>query len=112
MTDKEHKDVYIAAAVGGVALILILLYMYGGTNTAAQTAEPSDAIATPPAAQTPYNYNVAPYQPGPPIQFGAATPANSNKAGGCCDRCGPAIGNDIFSTSVAQFQTLISMGGG
>lgn len=118
MTEKEHKDVYIAAAVGGLGLVLVLLYLYGGTAQAsvAQNADgtplPSATAVAPPGISD-YNYNIAPYDPNPGIQAlktGLNNLANGGSGGGCCDKCGPDNGNDYFNTNVAQFQTLI--GGG
>jgi len=110
MTKKEHKDVYIAAAVGGVALILIWLYLNTGTAVSA-TLPDNTSAAGDTVPQTPYNYNVAPYQPGPPIQF-AFPPipdvggGNTNIGGSCGCPCGPD-GSNNFNVNTYQFQSLI-----
>lgn len=111
MADTEHRDVYIAAAVGGVALVLIYLYMHSTPAQAAATdasgaALPS-VVSTPPELPTPYTYNVEPYNPQPGIQIGATPTQNKS---GCCDNCGPSSGSNYFNTTVAQFQTLMGYG--
>jgi len=109
MTQKEHKDIYIASAIGGLGLVLIWLYLYGGTSVA--LAVPEDQQTAPPLADTsPYNYNVAPYDPGPPISF--AFPPIPDVGGGstgigCGCGCGPDTGQQYFNPNVAQYQTLI-----
>jgi hypothetical protein len=94
MSKKEHRDIYIAAAVGGVALILIWLYLSSETPTGSpltQTAGP----------QTPYNYNVGPYTGQPAnIQLGGVS------SGQCCDKCGPNNGQDYNNVTASQFQAL------
>lgn len=112
MTSKEHRDVYIAAGVGGLGLVLILLYLFGGTQTSlTQTPTTTPDLSAVPGAGD-YTYNIAPYNPAPPINnaapinFGGATAPG----GGCCDDCGPPSGSQYFNTSVAQFQTL-NLGG-
>lgn len=108
---------YIAMAVGGVALVLIFLYLYGGGTSAASATAPASADTTAPALATlpdnttPYNYNVAPYDPGPPIQFGfAPPPGGAVNQNSCCDRCGD--GQDGFNVNVPQFLTLLGTGTG
>lgn len=103
MTDTEKKDLYIAAAVGGLGLILVFAYIHSGTLVSHNgeqipAAEPSAPVVTP------YNYNVAPYNPRPALQL--AKPGSMNK-GGCCDDCGVRNGAQYFNPTVAQFQTLI-----
>lgn len=115
MADTEHRDVYIAAAVGGVGFVLLMLYLYSGNSVpnagalVADPASPTGVTVIPPSLPTPYTYNVPPYNPNPPIMFGANnTPANSNS---CCDTCGPTSGGQYFDTTVGQFMTLIGRGG-
>jgi hypothetical protein len=112
MTDKEHRDAYIAAAVGGVALVLIYLYLNTQSGSAMAATVPDNTSAVGETVpQTPYNYNVAPYTPRPPINF--ALPAVSvggdsvsiNQGCGC--PCGPQNGGNNFTPNVPQFQTLI-----
>jgi hypothetical protein len=106
---KEHHDAMIAFAVGGVALILILLYMFGGAH-ASQTNAAGEPLPTVTSVGNPnptaYNYNIAPYNPDPGLHYGKSSIPNIGP-GGCCDTCGPMNGNDLNSLSVAQFQTLI-----
>jgi len=111
MTQKEHRDVYIAAGVGGLGLVLILLYLFGGT----QASIIQQPAATPDLSGVPgpgdYNYNITPFDPAPPISN--AKPiilGGSSSGGGCCDECGPQTGGQYFNTDVAQFQTL-NLGG-
>lgn len=120
MADTEHRDIYIAAAVGGVGLVLVFMYLQGVTPAQAESAVASagspllaNAAITPPPDQTAYNYNVAPYTPRPPIQFPPAIPAvqyQSNSGGGFCNDCGPSTGSQYNDPTVAQFQTLIGNG--
>lgn len=105
---NEHRDAYIAAGIAGVVIILIMLYLFGGSQASASTLPAADATASP--DQTPYNYNVAPYQPGPPI---AVPPRNLNLGGGgCCDTCGTDQGGAYINPGVNQFLTLLGGGGG
>lgn len=107
MTDKEHRDVYIAAAVGGTVLVLLFMYMHG-SNTPIATA--GDVVPTADVASaggTPYNYNVQPYGGGALIQF-ASRILPSLGGGGCCDNCGPDSGGLYQNPGVAAFTTLIS----
>lgn len=109
MADKEHRDLYIAAAVGGVGLILVLLYMSGGA-VASAPGPSADTAETAPAGQSDYNYNIAPYNPAPLITNGhSALPAVS---GGCCDDCGPNTGSQYNNVNTAQFLTLLGTGSG
>lgn len=115
MTDTEHRDVYIAAAVGGVGLVLVLLYLFGNqapvTTNANGTALPSIGASSAPA--TPYTFNVPAYDPAPGIPYPRTSlppntlPANNN---GCCDECGPSSGGGVFNNTVAQFMTLLGYG--
>lgn len=115
MTEKEHKDVYIACAVGGVGLVLVLLYLFGGSSTAPAlnaAGQPLQGVAesNPPNIGSDYNYNIAPYTPNPLITYG-----NQNKdagGSGCCDTCGPNNGSHFGNVNVAQFQTLLGVGAG
>ncbi|MDE2019925.1 MAG: hypothetical protein KGJ13_06305 [Patescibacteria group bacterium] len=124
MEAKEKQDVYIAFAVGGLALVLILLYVFGGSQqpTAANadgSPLPSVGAVSPPnLPQTAYNYNIVPFDPSPGILYPkSALPANSNSANGCCDgcsgessKCGPTTGQQYFNPNVAQFMTLVGYG--
>lgn len=108
----EKKDMYIAAAVGGVALVLIYLYLYSG-STPTQTN--ADGTSLPSTTETPapglnsYNYNIAPYNPQPGLQL-AAQPLTTGIGGGCCDTCGPSSGGSFQNVTAAQFNTLIGYG--
>lgn len=108
----ENRDAMIAVAVGGVALVLILLYMKGGAVGATNAeGEPLPALTSiqPPNANS-YNYNVAPYNPDPGLSYGrSALPAN-NIGGGCCDNCGPQNGQTYNNVNIAQFMTLLGFG--
>lgn len=110
MTKKEHNDVYIAAIVGGIALVLIWLYMQTGVAVAASLPDNTTAAGDT-VPQTPYNYNVAPYDPGPPISFAfppVPTSGSDNiNVGGCGCPCGPQNGGNNFNTTTSQFQTLM-----
>lgn len=116
MTDKEHKDVYIAAAVGGLGLVLVLLYLFGGSapasaaENAAGDTLPSTTATAPPGLSD-YNYNIAPYNPAPLIPNGRGAVDNVS-AGGCCDTCGPSTGQQYNLPNVAQFMTLLGTGAG
>lgn len=125
MTDKEHRDFYIAAAVGGLGLIILLLYLFGGQNyiappvTDTQSSIPNLA-SLPPPDMTDYNYNIAPYSPFPPIKYvggnivnnpgGGGTisgpPGGPGSGNGCCSSCGPS-GQQNSNMTTAIFQTLI-----
>lgn len=113
----EHRDVYIAAAVGGVGLILVLLYLFGGNNpasaatNAAGTPIPGTTETAPPGVSD-YNYNVAPFNASPVIPNGKSTVIGANSGGGCCNECGPSTGSQFNNPNVAQFQTLIGTGAG
>lgn len=108
MTQKEHKDIYIASAVGGLGLVLIWLYLHGGTVQASIT-DPNAEQAAPLADTSPYNYNVAPYDPGPPlsIAFPPIPDVGGGSTGTCGCGCGPDSGGQYFNPNVAQYQTLI-----
>lgn len=110
MTDKEHRDVYIAAAVGGVGLVLVLLYLFGGASVATVPGSSADLTDTAPVGQSDYNYNVAPYNPAPIIANGRA--ALPGIGGGCCDNCGPSTGQQYNNVNTAQFLTLLGTGAG
>lgn len=106
MSDTEKKDIYIAAAVGGLGLVLILLYMHAGTQTVQNGQElPAPNIPTSPAASE-YNYNIAPYQPGPPITQPVPQTVGQIEGGGCCDTCGFGGTN----VNVANYLTLLGTG--
>lgn len=114
MANTEHRDVYIAAAVGGVGLVLVLLYLWdqpAAATNASGEALPS-LVSTPPPGGTPYTYNIAPFDPTPGLP-GARNINTINApggAGGCCDQCGPRTGNAAFNNTVAQFMTLLGYG--
>lgn len=116
MTDKEHRDVYIAAAVGGLGLVLVLLYLFGGSapvsaaTNASGAALPTATETSPPGIDN-YNYNIAPYNPAPLLPYGKSSIA-ANGGGGCCDDCGPDTGSQYNNVNVAQFQTLLGTGAG
>jgi len=116
MTEKEHKDIYIACAVGGVGLVLVLLYLFSPSPASAATNAdgtplPGAAATAPPGIDN-YNYNIAPYNPDPIIpNTKSFLPANNN-GGGCCDSCGPIGGGVGLPPNVAQFQTLLGTGAG
>lgn len=115
MTSEEKRDMYIAAAVGGVALVLILLYIHTPPQLE-QTATLPDATqsAADTGEQTPYNYNVQPYGgSGSPFYVppaGAVSrPANSNvSGGGCCDPCASNKGPD--SPGITAYLKLLALG--
>jgi len=118
MTEKEHRDVYIACAVGGVGFILVLLYLFGGSQpaSAATNADgaslPGVAATAPPGIDN-YNYNIAPYNPDPLLPYGKSSIAPLASGGGCCDTCGPiGAGSQSMPPNVAQFQTLLGTGAG
>lgn len=124
--DKEHRDVYIAFAVGGVGLVLILLYLLSpGAAVATQagnagnTYNDNPLIATQPPGASDYNYNVPGFDPGPPIQYtgGNLTGGSGSGSGsGCgCDAggvtiCGQATPGSNINT--AQFLTLLGANSG
>lgn len=94
----EHRDVYIAAIVGGIVLILILLWLYASPAAAQQAAQddataPAGVDSTPPDLGGYTSYNIPPFNAGNTNIGG-----NSNVTGlpntgdGCCDKCGPAGG--------------------
>lgn len=125
MNDKEQRDVYIAVAVGGVALVLVLFYLTGGKNQGVVIqGQPSDGngvspvnVTTPEIPQSEYNYNITPFTSelpiiqsrlGPPVQ-------TSSGCGGCggsggVNHCGPISAGNNFNTTIAQFLTLMQMG--
>lgn len=118
---SEHRDIYIAAAVGGVGFVLLMLYLYNGNAPASaggvvpDASSPTGVTVVPPSLPTPYTYNVTPYDPSPAIIYGATpAPANSNGNGSdCCggQTCGPiGGGGQYFDTTVAQFSTLMGTG--
>lgn len=126
MSDKEHRDFYIAAIVGGLGLVLIYLYMHAApsalqvADTSGSTVPTAAGVASAPPALSAYNYNVAPYDPGPPIQFAfpALAPISQpnitlgTPGGGCCNKCGPSSGDSYNNNTVGQFATLIGTGAG
>ena len=126
MDAKEHKDLYIALAVGGVTLVLVFLYM---SQNSSITVTPATDTATTPATTTaeapppitPYNYNIEPYSPGPLLANAAPNVSNNvtiggngNGCSGCANKknCGPLNGNAPDNCTVAQYQTLMDTGAG
>lgn len=114
-SDKEHRDFYIAMIVGGLGLILILLWLFTPSAVAADTGGTSldnPLLSTMPPGASDYNYNIPGYNPGTPIVV--AQPTIPNDASGCgCGgngyaACGPVTGNN--PVNVAQFSTLINGG--
>ncbi len=117
MTDHEKRDMYIAAAVGGVALVLILLYIK--TPTAGQPVQLPEAAETLASAgdQNPYNYNIQPYGgSGSPLYVpgsGLVKPPGSGSGsgrGGCCDECGTGQGSSYENPGVLAYLKLLAMG--
>ena len=118
MTEKEHKDVYIAAAVGGLGLVLVLLYLFGGSQPASAatnadgTPLPGVAAVAPPGVGT-YNYNITPYNPDPLLPYAKSAINPLASGGGCCDTCGPiGAASGSMPPNVAQYQTLMGTGAG
>jgi hypothetical protein len=127
MSDKEHRDVYIAAIVGGLGLVLIYLYMHSSpaqlqvADASGSNVPQAAGVAGASIPQNAYNYNVAPYDPGPPIQFAFPPIPGSQSSGGnitigapggCCNQCGPRTGNAYNDNTTAQFSTLLGTGAG
>lgn len=120
MADTEHKDIYIAAAVGGVALVLVMLHVFSNQQPTATNAEGASLPlpgATTTGTPSTYNYNIAPFNPAPGIPYPKSSLATntlpsvaSPQNGGCCDQCGPSSGSGYFANSVAQYMTLIGFG--
>lgn len=115
MNDAEHRDVYIAAAVGGVGLVLVLLYLFGNQTPVQLNADgtPLPSAGATAGPSTPYTFNVPAYDPAPGIPFPRSSlPPNeiAQTGGGCCNACGPATGNQFFNSSVSQFMTLLGYG--
>jgi hypothetical protein len=113
MTDKEQKDLYIAAGVLGVGILAIFLISNHTAAVAAaadptNTAAPASLTDAPPPLPTPYNYNIAPYNNAPAIKA-VQNPSSSNN-GGCCDNCGPINGNKFNNPGVPQYNTLMGFG--
>lgn len=113
-TDKEHRDVYIALAVGGLGLILILLWLFTPTGAVASETGAGDTYnlltGTMPPGANDYNYNVPPFNPGPPITIAqptipGSTSGNCGCSGASSVSCGQMTGSN--PVNVAQFQTLI-----
>lgn len=115
MTDKEKRDAYMAAGIGGVALILILLYIHSAPAVAAGGGDLPSVTAMPPVDSTPYNYNIAPYGGTGPLNIpahgrsGQDLLGNGN-GGGCCDPC---AGNKqgYQNPGVSAFLRLLALGG-
>lgn len=118
MTKEEKRDMYIAAGVGGVALILILLYIHSAPQLE-QTASLPDATEMQTAGdQTPYNYNIQPYGgSGSPLYVpsnGLVQPGGGSKSGsgsGCCDECGTSTGSSYQNPGVLAYLKLLALGG-
>ncbi|MDE2019748.1 MAG: hypothetical protein KGJ13_05390 [Patescibacteria group bacterium] len=117
MEGTEHRDIYIALGVGGVALVLIYLYLYSGSNVpTGADGTPIPTAADTSVPQTPYNYNVAPYNPplltpNPPQTLQPLNNVNqSNNCSGCskASKCGSF--NNSNPTSTYQYNTLVGYG--
>lgn len=108
----ENRDVMIAFIVGGLGLILILLYMFNGAAPAGTNAD-GEALptvtSTAPRGASAYNYNIAPYNPDPGLTYGKSSLPDYT-GDGCCNKCGPLVGNQYNNVSVAQFMTLAGFG--
>lgn len=110
---NEHRDAYIAAIIGGVVLILILLWIYATPDAVQKAAQQTDEAPAPagdtfyPPGVAGYTYNIPPYNPGGTniggSTFNSGLPGNDN--GGCCDTCGPNGGTYI---SVNDFLQAVS----
>lgn len=115
MTDSEKKDMYIAAGVGGVALILILLYVHSAPAIAGGAGDLPTLISTPPVDSTPYNYNILPYAGNGPLNIPANGRSGSDLLGktgdgsGCCDPC--SLGKQgVNNPGVSAFLRLLTLG--
>lgn len=96
----EHRDAYIAAIVGGIVLILILLWLYASPNVvspaqAADATEPAggggDSVTYP--GTQPISYNIPPFNAGPTNVGGTSIGGTTSVTGdGCCNQCGPLGG--------------------
>jgi hypothetical protein len=107
MTDTEKRDLYIAAAVGGIGLVIVFLYLHAGTIVSQNGQQIPSTVPAATPAQTAYNYNIAPYNPAPPLTV--ASPQSIGdfaNSGGCCDSCGFGSTN----VDVANFTTLMGTG--
>lgn len=117
MTDKEKRDAYIAAAVGGVALVLIYLYIHSAPLIAGGAGTLPDATQTAGLDQNPYNYNIQPYGGDGPLNIPARGPISTNYnnlgggSGGCCDACGTKTGSSYQNPGVLAYLKLLALGG-
>lgn len=115
MTKEEKRDMYIAAGVGGVALILILLYVYSAPAPE-QVASLPDATEMQTVDQSPYNYNIQPYGgSGSPLYVpanGTVKPigGQSSNNGSCCDECGTGTGSRYENPGVLAYLKLLALG--
>lgn len=94
----EHRDVYIAAIIGGIVLILILLWLYASPTPAQQAAAddataPAGSAVPPPDLGGYTSYNIPPFNAGPTNIGGNTNVTGLPNSGGCCDQCGPLGGN-------------------
>ena len=107
---------YIAAAVGGVVLVLIFLYVKAPVAVSGPGNLP-DATQTAGVDQTPYNYNIQPYGGDGPLNIPARGPITNqniggrNSGGGCCNNCGTSTGSDYQNPGVLAFLKLLALGG-
>jgi len=118
MSDTERKDVYIAVGIGGLALILIMLYIYGGKSVPVTDQTNSDGAslpsvtATPPPDTTPYTYNIQPYYPNAGLPLAANANKTSNGKSGCggCSSKSSCYNPSSYGCTIAQFNTLAGYG--
>jgi hypothetical protein len=117
MTKEEKRDMYIAAAVGGVALVLILLYIKTPPDAGQPASLPEPAATLAGAGdQNPYNYNIQPYGgSGSPLYVpsnGLVKPPGSGNGsgGGCCNECGTGEGGSYENPGVLAYLKLLAMG--
>lgn len=114
MTSEEKRDVYIAAGVGGVALVLILLYVHSAPAPGQPGALPDATQAAIAGDQNPYNYNIQPYGgSGSPLYVppnGAVQAGGSNSSSnGCCDPCASKNGG-YQNPGVLAYLKLLALG--
>ncbi len=115
----EHRDVYIAAIIGGIVLLLLLLYVWGASVPASAATPGNEPILPDSVGGVPglggdaYNYNIPAYNGGAPVGNTGNTyfglPANSNN--NCCDACGPG-GTSPVNVAPWLFSNLLQAGGG
>lgn len=108
---------YIAAAVGGVALVLIFLYVKTPVAVSQPGSLPDASQTIGAADQNPYNYNIQPYGGDGPLNIPARGPISNqsnvggrNSGGGCCDNCGTSQGSSYQNPGVLAFLKLLALG--